>query len=63
MSPRPGFPVRRAAVSRLGSQVSDTIPVATTATTPPSGGPSGDALQLETGDYLLLETGDYLLKE
>lgn len=30
---------------------------------PASGGPSGDALLLETGDYLLLETGDKLLLE
>jgi len=27
------------------------------------GGPSADALLLESGDYLLLETGDYLLLE
>ncbi len=30
---------------------------------PPSGGPSGPALLMETGDYLLLETGDYILLE
>ena len=29
----------------------------------PAGGPSGDALLLESGDYLLLESGDYLLLE
>ena len=29
----------------------------------PSGGPSGDALLLESGDYLLLEDGSYLLLE
>ena len=27
------------------------------------GGPSGDALLLESGDFILLETGDFLLLE
>lgn len=28
-----------------------------------SGGPSGDALVLESGDYVLLESGDFILLE
>ncbi len=29
----------------------------------PSGGPTGDGIQLETGDFLLTEDGKYLIQE
>jgi hypothetical protein len=49
----------------LNTRLRPSLSISETTASPGAGGggPSGDALLLETGDYLLLETGDYLLLE